>query len=148
MASGQEEAKAHRMALSKSSASKGLRVSIGSCEGIEGNPLLMEARRQFQGLAKSKAVVYFLRLKSGVIYIGSSTDLEQRLDDHFAGQACRTTRLDPPLSVLRIEICQSFPEARQREAQLKGWSRAKKEALLRGDLQTLSALSESHEPRL
>jgi catechol-2,3-dioxygenase len=51
-------------------------------------------------------------------------DLEKRLDDHLMEQACRTTELDPPVAVLRIEICPTFPEARRREAQLKRWSRA------------------------
>lgn len=49
--------------------------------------------------------------------------------------------------MLRVEACSTFPKARQREAQLKGWSRAKKEALNHGDLRALSALSESRETR-
>jgi len=50
------------------------------------------------------AVGYFLRLKSGVIYIGASIDLEQRLDDHVSGQACRTTELDPPSALLHLTV--------------------------------------------
>jgi len=88
-------------------------------------------------------VVYFLRLRSGTPYIGASVDLKQRLDDHVAGQACRTTQLDPPLTVLRVEVYPTFREARQREAQLKRWSRSKKEALIRGDLESLRTLSRS-----
>jgi putative endonuclease len=84
--------------------------------------------------SKGTCVVYFLRLRSGALYIGASEDLEQRLDDHTSGQACRTTQLDPPTSFLRSEIFLTFSEARHREAQLKRWSRAKKEALLAGDV--------------
>jgi putative endonuclease len=94
---------------------------------------------------KGMFVVYFLRLRSGVPYIGATADLEQRLGDHASGQAGRTTRLDPPISLLRFEAYPTFPAARRREAQLKRWSRAKKEALLRGDLVTLRALSQSRE---
>ncbi len=94
---------------------------------------------------KGMFVVYFLRLRSGVPYVGASADLEQRLDDHASGQAGRTTRLDPPISLLRFEAYPTFTAARRREAQLKRWSRAKKEALLRGDLVTLRALSQSRE---
>lgn len=94
-------------------------------------------------LSRGRSVVYFLRLKSGVIYVGCSTDLEQRLEEHLAGHACRTTRLDQPTELLRIEPLGSFSEARQREAQLKRWSRAKKEALIRDDLTTLRHLSHS-----
>jgi putative endonuclease len=90
-------------------------------------------------------VVYFLRLQSGKLYIGASTDLPQRLDDHVSGQACRTTALDPPIALLRVEVCSTFAEARQREAQLKRWSRAKKTALVRGDLEKLKTSSESRK---
>lgn len=91
------------------------------------------------------SVVYFLQLQSGAIYIGASTDLPQRLDDHVSGQACRTTQLDRPVAILRIEICATFAEARAREAQLKRWSQPKKEALIRGDLDHLRMLSQSHD---
>ncbi|MBK9991376.1 MAG: GIY-YIG nuclease family protein [Verrucomicrobia bacterium] len=84
-------------------------------------------------------------LQSGGIYIGASADLSQRLDDHLAGNACRTTRLDRPLAVLRVEIFSLFAEARTREAQLKRWSRRKKEALIRGDVETLRSLSQSRD---
>ena len=92
------------------------------------------------------AVVYFLRLRSGQLYIGSSTNLAQRLADHVSGRACLTTKVDAPAALLRVELSQAFPDARRREAQLKRWSRAKKEALIRGAFDQLSALSRSREP--
>ena len=95
--------------------------------------------------SKGTCVVYFLRLRSGALYTGASEDLEQRLDDHSSGQACRTTQLDPPASMLRVETYATFSEARAREAQLKRWSRAKKEALLSGELERLHVLSQSRE---
>jgi predicted GIY-YIG superfamily endonuclease len=64
-------------------------------------------------------VVYFLRLRSGMLYIGAPVDLEQRIDDDEAGQAGRTTQLDPPVAVLRVEAFATFAEARAREAQMK-----------------------------
>ena len=72
---------------------------------------------------------YILRLKSGALYIGATTDLDQRYKDHCSGKACRTTKLDPPLKLVYAESFPNFPEARQREAQVKRWSRAKKEAV-------------------
>jgi predicted GIY-YIG superfamily endonuclease len=89
------------------------------------------------------SVVYFLRLESGIIYVGASTDLLQRLDDHRSGQACRTTQFDRPVAMLRVEGYATFAEARACEAQLKRWARAKKEALVRGDLGDLRVLSKS-----
>jgi putative endonuclease len=114
------------------------------------NPLVAEAGRMALSKGRSPAskgtcVVYFLRLRSGTIYIGASEDLEQRLVDHASGQACRTTQLDPPVALLRVEEFPIFSAARTREAQLKRWSRAKKEALLNADFERLHALSQSRE---
>jgi putative endonuclease len=109
------------------------------------NMLIAEARRMAPSLSRGTCVVYFLRLRSGILYVGASVDLEQRLDDHVSGQACRTTALDPPSALLRVEVCPTFSEARRREAQLKRWSRPKKEALIRGDFDRLRKLSQSHD---
>jgi len=77
---------------------------------------------------------YVLRLKSGNLYVGSTTDLEKRYEDHCSGRACRTTKFDSPVAIVFFEEFASFSEARRREAQAKRWSRAKKEALVSGDL--------------
>ena len=112
---------------------------------MQSSELMLVARRMAPSLSRGQSVVYFLRLTSGVIYVGSSTDFEQRLDDHLSGQACRTTQLDPPVAVLRIETYATFSDARRRELQIKRWSRAKKEALIRGDRDLLKTLSRSRE---
>jgi putative endonuclease len=82
-------------------------------------------------------------LKSKNLYIGSTTDLEKRYEDHCCGRACRTTVLDPPIVLVYSEEYETFSEARRREAQVKRWSRAKKEALVSGDLTTLQKLAKS-----
>jgi putative endonuclease len=84
---------------------------------------------------------YILRLRSGKFYTGATTDLEQRFKDHLSGNACRTTQLDPPVALIYSEECQTFSDARKREAQIKRWSRAKKEALIAGDFNKLNQLS-------
>jgi predicted GIY-YIG superfamily endonuclease len=71
--------------------------------------------------------------------------LDQRLEDHLSGQACGTAQLDPPVAILRVEFHPTFSDARRREAQLKRWSRAKKEALIRGNHPILKQLSQSHD---
>lgn len=110
--------------------------------------LVAEARRMVPSLSRGTAVVYLLRLRSGIIYVGASLDLMQRLEDHAARRACQTTALDPASSVLHIECFGTFSQARQREAQIKRWTRAKKEALVAGDLATLKALARSRtQPR-
>ncbi len=87
------------------------------------------------------AWLYILRLKSGNLYIGSTTDLDRRFEEHMSGRACRTTNLDPPKKLLYFKKLDSFSDARRREAQIKRWSRAKKEALAAGDLANLKDLS-------
>jgi putative endonuclease len=91
------------------------------------------------------AWIYILRLKSGQLYIRSTTDLDQRYKDHCSGKACRTTQLDPPQKLLYSEELHSFSDARKREAQVKRWSRAKKEALVSDELTKLKRLSKSHQ---
>lgn len=95
-------------------------------------------------LSRGTPVTYILRLRSGAFYTGSSTDLETRLSAHSNGTACHTTRLDPPAALLWIEIQTDFATARKRETQIKKWSRAKKEALIHGDLAKLRELSKSN----
>ena len=88
---------------------------------------------------------YMLRLKSGKLYPGATTNLEQRWKDHVAGTACRTTKYDPPTALPYQEEHETFSDARRREAQIKRWSAKKKEALMAGDQKTLKALAISHD---
>ncbi|MEW6264454.1 MAG: GIY-YIG nuclease family protein [Thermodesulfobacteriota bacterium] len=89
---------------------------------------------------------YILRLKSGALYVGATTDLDQRYKDHCSGKGGRTTSLDPPVAPLYYEEFETFSEARQREEQVKRWSRAKREALASGDLATLHQLAKRRRP--
>jgi putative endonuclease len=93
------------------------------------------------------AWLYILRLKSGQLYIGSTTDLNCRVEEHYSGQACRTTKLDPPVKVVYSESLPTFSDARKQEAQIKRWSRAKKEALVAGDMAKLRNLSKSRNKK-
>ena len=84
---------------------------------------------------------YLLRLKSGALYPGATADLPKRYQEHLKGRACRTTRLDPPVGLVYSETFSTFANARQRESQVKRWSRAKKEALAAGNLAKLKQLA-------
>jgi putative endonuclease len=107
--------------------------------------LLEDARRMAPNLSKGVACVYILELRSGALYVGCSTDCEARFRDHEAGTACQTPAPDPPGAVRFIEINPDLAAARQREAQLKKWSRAKKQALIAHDFARLRNLSRSHD---
>ena len=94
------------------------------------------------------AYFYVLRLRSGALYIGTTKDLESRYHEHSEGKACRTTKIDPPIGLVHSEIHDTFVEARRREAQVKHWSRAKKEALVSGELAKLRELSKSRKKKM
>ena len=87
------------------------------------------------------AWVYILKLSSGALYVGTTRYLSSRVDAHFRGRACRTTTLDCPVRLMYSEKLDSFGEARRCENQIKRWSRAKKEALIRGDAEELRRLA-------
>jgi len=93
------------------------------------------------------ARLYILRLRSGQLYVGATTDLDRRWQEHLYGEASRTTRLDPPVGIAYAEEVSSFSEVRQREAQIKRWSRGTKEALVSGDAERLRWLAKSHDHR-
>jgi predicted GIY-YIG superfamily endonuclease len=86
---------------------------------------------------------YVLRLQSGSLYPGTTADLKRRYEEHCTKRACRTTTLDPPAALVYSEEYETFSEARRREAQVKRWSRAKKEALVSGNLSSLRNPSKS-----
>jgi putative endonuclease len=88
---------------------------------------------------------YILRLRSGTLYLGATNNLEERYKAHLAGKACRTTKFDAPVGLVHSERFDTFSEARKREAQIKRWSRAKKEGLVSGDMAKLKALAKSHQ---
>jgi putative endonuclease len=112
------------------------------------NGLERRRSRKVKEIKKKKnmlAWLYILRLKSGQLYIGSTTDLDQRFKDHCSGKAYRTTKIDPPSALVYSENYKSFSDARNRETQIKRWVRAKKEALIAGDIEKLQSLSKSRK---
>ena len=90
-----------------------------------------------------KAWLYILRCADGSYYTGSTNNLPLRLAQHQAGEGCDYTRHRQPVELVFSEEFPSEHQAFLRERQVKGWSRAKKEALLRGDWEALVRLSKS-----
>ncbi len=85
--------------------------------------------------------VYVLRCADGSYYVGSTTDVAARVQAHNAGRGPRFTACRRPVSLVYSEPFGTRDRARQREMQIKGWSRAKKEALIAGDTGKLHDLS-------
>ncbi len=69
-----------------------------------------------------------------VLYIGVTNDLTRRLFEHSEGRgnvAKFTGKYQADL-LIYFELCADAPQAIAREKQLKGWTRAKKVALING----------------
>lgn len=87
------------------------------------------------------AYTYILQCANGQYYVGSTTDLDKRLQEHQAGLGAKFTRAHLPIRLVYKEEYSSIELAFARERQLHGWSRAKKEALIKGELDFLKELS-------
>ncbi len=87
------------------------------------------------------AWVYLLRCRDGSYYVGSTTHLEARLHEHRSGRGAAYTRRRLPVELVFAQECEQVAEAFALEKRYQGWSRAKREALVRGDFVALPALS-------
>jgi predicted GIY-YIG superfamily endonuclease len=84
--------------------------------------------------------VYILRCADASLYIGETEDVTDRVARHDAGTACPHTVGRRPVELVYTEEHLDRIGARQREKQIKRWTRAKKEALIAGDLLLLKRL--------
>ena len=87
--------------------------------------------------------LYILLCSDNSYYTGSTTDLERRLYEHENGIACGYTSTRRPVKLLYREEFATLLDAFQMERRIKGWSRKKKEALIKGDWEELKRLSKS-----
>lgn len=83
--------------------------------------------------------VYLLRCSDGCLYVGETDDLERRMASHINGRSIFTASRRP-IELVHSEVYANRHLALTRERQLKRWKRAKKEALIRGHLDTLRRL--------
>ena len=92
-----------------------------------------------------KFYVYFLLCSDDSYYVGSTHDLDERVDRHNQGRGCRYTSQRLPVRLVYSEPHESEASAVRRERQIKRWSRKKKEALVQGDTERLRQLSVSRD---
>jgi putative endonuclease len=89
------------------------------------------------------ASIYILRCADGSYYTGiTRRSVEERVSEHAQCliKGCYTeSRL--PVELVFSEYYERVDEAVAAERRIKGWSRAKKEAMMRGDFVALSALA-------
>ena len=84
-------------------------------------------------------VVYILECSDGSYYTGSTADINKRLWEHEqGGMPASYTYSRRPIKLLwTSEETNRYSEALKWERQIKGWSRAKKQALIRNDFDAI-----------
>lgn len=85
--------------------------------------------------------MYILECCDGSYYTGSTVDLPRRISQHQSGEGANHTKKRLPVKLVYSEIYHRIDLAYYREKQVQGWSRKKKEALIRGEYQKLPDLS-------
>ena len=86
---------------------------------------------------------YLLHCRGGVFYTGHTDDLERRIAEHESGLVPGFTQNLHPLKLVWTDEFPTREEAIRAERQIKGWSRKKKLALIRGDWDEISRLAKS-----
>ena len=89
--------------------------------------------------------VYILRCADESLYVGHTRNIKKRVDAHNAGRGAVYTYNRRPVTLEYTERHETRDAAIQRERQLKHWSRAKKQALIKGDFARLRRLSKRRE---
>ena len=80
-----------------------------------------------------EAFVYILRCSDGSYYVGSARrDLDRRISQHQGGEFGGYTSTRRPVVVVWSDYYQRITDDIEMERRIKGWSRAKKEALING----------------
>ena len=88
--------------------------------------------------------IYILKCADGSYYTGHTDNLEKRIAEHQAGEipGCYTHQRRP-VTLVCSQTCATREEALAAERQIKGWSRAKKEAMIARNWTEVSRLAKS-----
>jgi putative endonuclease len=95
-----------------------------------------------------KGFMYILLCANGNYYTGSTNDLEKRIAQHQIGEGANFTKKHLPVKLVYYEEFQRIDEAFYREKQVQGWSRKKKDALIRGKFDELPNLSKNYSQNM
>ena len=85
--------------------------------------------------------MYILECSDGTYYVGSTKNLEYRLSEHQEGKGAKYTSRRLPVRLVYFEEYERVVDAYIREKQVQNWSRAKRQALINGNEQSLPILA-------
>ena len=86
--------------------------------------------------------LYILKCVNGAYYIGHTDNIEQRMSQHNLGSISNCYTTDKrPLELVYLENFSTRDDAFHAERQVKGWSRKKKEAFIKGDWEEIVQLN-------
>jgi predicted GIY-YIG superfamily endonuclease len=88
---------------------------------------------------------YMLHCRGGTFYVGHTDDLERRIAEHETGTVPGFTSERLPVALVWSEYFPTRLEAQETERRIKGWSRAKKMALIRGDWNDIQRLAKGKD---
>jgi putative endonuclease len=90
----------------------------------------------------SKGYTYILECSNGKYYTGSTRNLELRLNQHQQRLGSNFTKKYLPIKLVYVEEYERIDDAFNREKQIQGWTKKKKEALINGNFKDLPKLAE------
>jgi putative endonuclease len=77
--------------------------------------------------------VYIIGCEDKSYYTGLTFQPDDRWTQHISGFGARYTEKHKPRAVVYLEEFEDLEQAREREKQIKGWTRRKKEKLIHGE---------------
>jgi predicted GIY-YIG superfamily endonuclease len=86
---------------------------------------------------------YMLHCAGSTFYVGHTDNLDRRIAQHEGGQLPGFTRDRLPVKLVWSEYFEQRIDALEMERRIKGWSRAKKLALIRSDWDEIKRLAKS-----
>jgi len=89
-------------------------------------------------------LIYILFCDQKTYYVGLTGNLKKRIESHRKKQNIATKEYST-IKLVHVEKYNKRKEAEKREKQIKGWSRVKKKALIKGDIELLKKLSRNLE---
>jgi putative endonuclease len=88
--------------------------------------------------------MYILECSDLSYYVGSTKNLELRILQHQSGEGANYTKKRLPVKLVYHEEYNRIDTAFYREKQVQGWSRKKRESLIKGEPESLPQLSKNY----